>query len=1835
MKSRKGGFTLSELLTVVAILAVLLAVAIPAVVSIRANLKMRELDDTAREIFLAAQNSLTSRKAAGVPLSAGDPDTEGTKLYWLSSSDSEDMKRLLSTGAIEGVAAGNHYMIWYDAASATVLEVYYAEDFLPADVQTGKYSDSYSGGNAKEARREAKIGYYSGKGAAQPDIKPLLPPTVVIENKEDLTAVITLPAGKVGEYAAAGVTLTVTVDELGPDGKPAGRRYTFPETATKYSVTTGEAKLILDSLTGGHFQDICLDITPGANIRVTATLNGNGYLSSSAYDEDNSLFAKRETVKDGAEEKDVLSIACPRHLQNLERDVSGLPAEAGNNYYAVQTREITWQADGPQFQPIGNLGLRGYDGNGNEIKNLRVDCGKAKGPAAGAAAGFGAGLFAFVENGVLQNIRLSDPVLTGAAENAAQYVGALAGILHRSKVANCQVYATVPTEGAVPAAGIDCGGHAGGLIGLAVDGYTIEKSSASLPRIKSSLDGAYIGGLIGYASVHSGYGDGRFSQCYADTGLMGSNKKWDSAYGMVGNGTAVIGGLIGGTFNENGTDGTNYISDCYAVGWFSGGGSGSGRLVGTNVKGTPVVSNYYNILQNAAGNHYYVKAGNFGSEETRIGALSELKKFGGTNWTANGAATPYNSAVCPAPYPYPRLSLRHYGDWPVQTVDGVRLFDGNTSGSQELQFIIVPAHTGTVEFWAQAQNGGSRAMQAVTAAGEGAGITAATTGGYDAATGRTKVTLTFQNTPGVTYVDLRAEDYTLRAVVVLYQAKVTLKGKNTGASANLDPPEPGAASSGGEYKMGALDLNSEAKTGEFTAAVEVAPLLAQIGSRVDGWQNKPSAIAGQYGVSATRDDVEAAFADEGWEECRTDPENAAKHDPAVTANGDPANGTNILQPVDGDYYPGSASGGGPLTVTGVASGTATVSARWAWDETVKADCEVKMKGARALIEIVEAKGTASEWAEKKGGYPYRLDLIAQPDEDIILTFIPRLFAATKDADGNPLGEYTWEITRNGQEGPAAIKAASISSDPKVDGGKWSCTLKDHEPNATYTVTLTYVVKDAGGATAERSVDFMTFSVYRAAKKTTEENYKHIEIAKVDGDGTFSGTAAAVEQITSNDYPNVDKLTLQGWVDGAGNTQVKWSFSTDGGDSWTDITGHNGPISVFETTETGKRIRATVEWLPDQQEYGGSKIATGGAIKIVGQDANEFDEPFAFKLKAEAVEATDTPGAVAASKTVAVTVLQRLQIDPQSKTLRYFSWFGTGPRDWEFKANRTENKPGYGYKWYVDGAELTNANGSQTTVEGKQGMQQIALYYGPHKASAVLTNVYVLEGFSYSINWDIGDDSGNQYFLVEKGVSRSLEFSWGAPVFSYAKIKKHPVNNTVVSIETTSTASSDAQEGFHDYSVTGLNFTTNNAPAEMSWLIDRNWPLKEETAGPFYIHIIGMDVKQGDAVVSDVGEVTMTGPNTTVDLTADWSFPSDLIKPDSNNEKKPAITWKISDPELVSFVDGSGNDLGTEVSGADLTNVTLKAHKYSADDYTVTLQATCKLTAINGREYTFTKLMQVTVKQDLPLNVDLQLCTSADLAGLQAAFPGADLTENSLLAAVDQGENPVLVYDPDFGCDAMYLKVSATLEGRTEEENLSQYLCNIYANEFYAKVETALSEDKQTVYIKVTAEEANKDKYVLPLHVAIGSAERILNIDLYNAPTVKLTWKNSEGEYVDVTNGSYPISSAAILPTTLNAELVPALHSYGDSAKTPLDSIAWEMRPPADGYVPSRYLEMTAGVPTVDAAAGEVKYPVTVSLLDQTRMPDFRVELRAYSRKSGAAYAGYALVFLPEDPAATP
>ena len=57
-KNRKKGYTLAEVLTTVMILLILMAIAVPAIFSIRRNLRQKALDNKAELIYTAVQNNL-------------------------------------------------------------------------------------------------------------------------------------------------------------------------------------------------------------------------------------------------------------------------------------------------------------------------------------------------------------------------------------------------------------------------------------------------------------------------------------------------------------------------------------------------------------------------------------------------------------------------------------------------------------------------------------------------------------------------------------------------------------------------------------------------------------------------------------------------------------------------------------------------------------------------------------------------------------------------------------------------------------------------------------------------------------------------------------------------------------------------------------------------------------------------------------------------------------------------------------------------------------------------------------------------------------------------------------------------------------------------------------------------------------------------------------------------------------------------------------------------------------------------------------------------------------------------------------------------------------------------------------------------------------------------------------------------------------------------------------------------------------------------------------------------------------------------------------------------
>ncbi len=196
----KKGFTLVEMLLVIAILMILMAFAVPGFSAYTKRIKLMELDDSARSIFMAAQNRLVTLKSAGADSFEFEgskeikdtdvpeeymprdedgrviefTDTDGHDKILLRYITSDNIRSLgdgssilnLSSGSIDGQLAINDFVIEYDARTGFVYGVFYAEEegaldldnFSPKDAERDFEKRLNAGGN---------IGYYGG-GEVEP-----------------------------------------------------------------------------------------------------------------------------------------------------------------------------------------------------------------------------------------------------------------------------------------------------------------------------------------------------------------------------------------------------------------------------------------------------------------------------------------------------------------------------------------------------------------------------------------------------------------------------------------------------------------------------------------------------------------------------------------------------------------------------------------------------------------------------------------------------------------------------------------------------------------------------------------------------------------------------------------------------------------------------------------------------------------------------------------------------------------------------------------------------------------------------------------------------------------------------------------------------------------------------------------------------------------------------------------------------------------------------------------------------------------------------------------------------------------------------------------------------------------------------------------------------------------------------------------------------------------------------------------------------------------------------------------------------------------------------------
>lgn len=661
----KAGFTLTEMLVTVAIIVILAAVAIPGVVAWRKSLKMTELNACARQIFIASQNSMTGLKTSGSMQEleeAGQAAGEAPKRF-LSQQDGET-SLLLPAGAVDPSVASNNYYIVYNPSTGTVLEVFYAEHALTADV--------FSLRDQPEARKREAVGYYRGGDLDHQEVEPLPKPTLEIINGEVLRADITLPTG----FTNVNTRITLAVSQ-----SSSGQSRTFstddPANLLPQPSLTADGNyatsLTLDSLEeGSHFFQKFWGFTAGEQIQLNVTVEYRGsdmlYLPSSVSSETNSLFAGREN--------DTVTIAYGRHLQNLDTKTSLVDQEVTR---AVQTRIIDWSAAYPdqRFTPVTNTSLIDYNGAELPIRNLQVT-------AAGAAGLFGT-VVSMEEYPVgLRNIRLINPAIDGGTSPT----GALAGYAEDCNIDNCLVTMDfTPGDAAAPPDVYVTGKqYVGGLVGHGKN-LEITASAAGLPSLSGT--GGAVGGLVGYL-------EGTFS-------LEDSYASIDQLSGTPNTAAMLIGSL-------NGTSG--HITHCYAVGNISvDSGEVSGFVGGDCARwyfqdsycavtyrdpaGDPLNRSVYGFAQNA--NQWYCAyltpdtqttvLENSGGGPVGYEELQGWTGSGGNFWVnlTSAQSHSYTGTQLGLPYPFPGIKyyaretneervLPQYGSWPEPVQDAEALF---------------------------------------------------------------------------------------------------------------------------------------------------------------------------------------------------------------------------------------------------------------------------------------------------------------------------------------------------------------------------------------------------------------------------------------------------------------------------------------------------------------------------------------------------------------------------------------------------------------------------------------------------------------------------------------------------------------------------------------------------------------------------------------------------------------------------------------------------------------------------------------------------------------------------------------------------------------------------------------------------------------------------------------------------------------------------------------------------------------------------------------------------------------------------------------------------------
>ena len=661
-KRHNAGFTLAEVLIVVAIMSILAGFGFIAISQNNKRLTLLEMDDTAKKIFLAAQNHLTVSETNGTwkqlvaeskvsggangavaPSLGGDFEIDN-KIYKViygkgeagnsagneiggQNDVSKALNLILPTDAVN-IVGDSSYAIIYDPDTASIYGVYYSasstfgngQDHLDFATEI-KDVDRFD--NKKRLEHgNPLIGYYGNATGTEKEegtnLSALQKIKVWFTNDENaLTLHISDPnhlSLSTLEVQFIGASSNedpeyVTEDNEKIDGRKVFGRDRDPLTYVHFD-GSDETTIILDSLNGPHFKDLLPEFYPGENITAQVTLektdpvSGRQVVTGSATD--NSLY--EQIYSTSSTDQYVARISNIRHLENLSKDISGISTYPVSGTQdkpkkAFSVTKAVQTKDIALFNKtftgiVPDDALLQYDGNHKVISDLNI--------STKTEHSKGYGLFSSISaNGErefnITNATLVNPHIT-SDENlpAGAFIGAFKG----SSLSFSDVHITMknePTEPtSIPAEMIiKNGGDTGGFAGRI-------ESSDKVSFIDTDLHPVEIAGKVSLKSTSGSIG-----------GVVGSLKAkslWLENVSVTPDTDVKVGSS---TVNTKDVANTGYVFiGSKGNSGHVGGIIGSLQLNGTGSDKSSIIST--NFLSGHIG---YVAAANDGSAGGLIGKL--------------------------------------------------------------------------------------------------------------------------------------------------------------------------------------------------------------------------------------------------------------------------------------------------------------------------------------------------------------------------------------------------------------------------------------------------------------------------------------------------------------------------------------------------------------------------------------------------------------------------------------------------------------------------------------------------------------------------------------------------------------------------------------------------------------------------------------------------------------------------------------------------------------------------------------------------------------------------------------------------------------------------------------------------------------------------------------------------------------------------------------------------------------------------------------------------------------------------------------------------------------